>query len=210
MPASMLWRTGSGKSSHGSSELPRGLTRTHRYLEQNPDRMMAREIQSAAANTVAAGADTVACGLQAFVYHMIRRPDIWELVRKEIDDAGGTKRVISYADAQGLPVLQACIKEALRIFSPVSMGLPRVAGKGGLTVGGRTFPEGTTVSVNAWVIHQSREIWGPDAREFRPERWLKGDVSAPWEKYYMPVSLATIYVVSVRPSAVLSSELKLY
>lgn len=183
-----------------SPEALQTLTRIHRYLEQHPDRMDAREIQSAASNAVAAGADTVACGLQAFVYHVIRRPDMWERVREEIDNAGVTKRVISFADAQGLPVLQRCIKEALGIFGPVPMGLPRVAGKGGLTIGGRTLPKGTTVSVNAWVIHHSKEIWGPDAREFRPERWLKGDKCAPLEKYYMPVSLGSSYLVSVPPN----------
>lgn len=156
--------------------------------------MYPREVQAAASNSVAAGADTVACGLQSFVYHMIRRPELWAQVRKETDEAElacpgvASKRVISYADAQGLPLPGACIKESLRIFGPTPMGLPRVAGKGGLTVGDRFFPEGTTVSVSVWVMHHSEEIWGPDAREFRPERWLEGDKSAALEKYYMPVS----------------------
>ncbi|ROW02698.1 hypothetical protein VSDG_01937 [Cytospora chrysosperma] len=164
-----------------------------RYLEQNPDRMAPSEIQSAAMNGVAAGGDTVSCGLQAFVYHMIRRPDLWERVRNEIDEAGlsdpGMTRVVPYAEAQRLPLLQACIKEALRVFSPAPMGLPRVAGKAGVTIGDHTFPEGTTLSVNAWVIHQSKEIWGPDAREFRPERWLEGKKSSALEKFYMPFGL---------------------
>lgn len=163
-----------------------------RYLEQNPDRMAPREIQSAAMNGVAAGSDTVACGLQAFVYYMIRRPDLWERVRNEIDEAGlsdpGMKKVIPYAETQKLPLLQACIKEALRVFGPAPMGLPRVAGKAGVTIGDRTFPEGTTLSVSVWVIHHSKEIWGPDASEFRPERWLEGKKSSALEKFYMPVS----------------------
>ena len=44
--------------------------------------------------------------------------------------------------------VQACVKEALRIFGPVPMGLPRIAPKGGLTIGDRTIPEGTIVSIN--------------------------------------------------------------
>lgn len=163
-----------------------------RYLAQNPARMSAREVQSAASNAVAAGADTVACGLQAFVYHMIRRPDLWQRVRDEIDDSdlsatGTRKKVVPYAEAQRLPLLQACIKEALRVFTPTPMGLPRVAGTEGVTIGDRTFPEGTILSVNSWVMHHSKEIWGADASEFRPERWLAGDKSAALDKYYMPV-----------------------
>lgn len=165
-----------------------------RYLSQNPGRMSPREVQSAASNAVAAGADTVACGLQAFVYHMIRRPDLWQQVRAEIDSTGlsapgSRQKVVPYADAQRLPLLHACIKEALRVFGPAPMGLPRVAGKEGVTIGDRTFPEGTILSVNAWVVHHSQEIWGADASEFRPERWLAGDKSRALDKYYMPVSI---------------------
>ena len=44
--------------------------------------------------------------------------------------------------------VQACVKEALRIFGPVPMGLPRIAPKGGLVIGDRVIPEGTIVSIN--------------------------------------------------------------
>lgn len=71
--------------------------------------------------------------------------------------------------------VQACVKEALRMFGPVPMGLPRIAPRGGLTFGDRTIPEGTIVSVSPWVIHHSKEYWGEDAHEFNPDRWLKGD-----------------------------------
>lgn len=38
-----------------------------RYLAQNPGRMSPREVQSAASNAVAAGADTIACGLNGLL-----------------------------------------------------------------------------------------------------------------------------------------------
>jgi len=44
--------------------------------------------------------------------------------------------------------VQECVKEALRVFGPVPMGLPRIAPKGGLTIGHRTIPEGTIISIN--------------------------------------------------------------
>jgi hypothetical protein len=64
--------------------------------------------------------------------------------------------------------------------------LPRVAPKAGITIGDATFSEGTVLSVNPWVIHFSKEIWGPDAREFNPSRWLQPDGAAK-ETYLMPV-----------------------
>ncbi|KAK3331258.1 benzoate 4-monooxygenase cytochrome P450 [Apodospora peruviana] len=161
-----------------------------RMLDQNPDRMELHEVKSAAFNAIAAGNETVATALQAFVYFMIRHPDAWARARKEIDDAqvGRDTRVMSFADAQRLPFLQACIKEALRVFAPASMGLPRVVGDGGLTIGGRTIPKGTTVSISVWVIHHSKEIWGEDAREFKPDRWLRED-AARLDKFFIPFGL---------------------
>jgi hypothetical protein len=95
--------------------------------------------------------------------------------------------VVSFADTQKLPYLQACIKEALRICGPAPMGLPRTVPAEGVTIGDRTFAPGTILSVNAWVMHHSTEIWGPDAAEFKPQRWLKADAPS-FEKYFMPVS----------------------
>ncbi|KAK0751851.1 benzoate 4-monooxygenase cytochrome P450 [Schizothecium vesticola] len=156
-----------------------------RVHDADPKRMPLHEVNSAAFNAIAAGNETVSTALQAFVYFMIRHPDAWARCRAEVDAAGLSSGVVNFADAQRLPFLQACIKEALRIFGPASMGLPRVVSKGGLEIAGKTLPEGTIVSVNIWVIHHSKEIWGKDARVFRPERWFEKD-AARLEKFFIP------------------------
>ncbi|CAO2654611.1 Nn.00g113440.m01.CDS01 [Neocucurbitaria sp. VM-36] len=157
--------------------------------EKHPDKLTVRDIGTQALAAVGAGSDTVSAGIQAFVYYMIRHPDAWERAHAEVRDAtknGICKdRVVSYADSQQLPFVQACVKEALRVFGPVPMGLPRVAPKGGLTIGDRTLPEGTIVSVSPWVIHHSKELWGEDAHEFNPDRWFEGDATEK-EKYWIP------------------------
>lgn len=62
----------------------------------------------------------------------------------------------------------------MRIHSTSSLGLPRVVPPGpGVTICGHDFPQGTVLSVPAYTIHHSKEIWGPDADSFRPERWEK-------------------------------------
>lgn len=141
---------------------------------------------------VGAGADTVSTALQSFFYHLLRHPTALAKATREVDDAvaGGfcTDPVVSFADAQRLPYVQAAIKEALRFFPPVTMGLPRRVPAGGLSIGDRTFAEGTILSVSAWVLHYSREIWGPDAREFVPERWLRDGAAEMERKYYITVS----------------------
>ncbi|KAK8875135.1 hypothetical protein PGQ11_005649 [Apiospora arundinis] len=154
--------------------------------------MQRHEIDSAAFNAISAATDTVAATIQAFMFYLMRHPEFRARALVELADAGllggGRDRVVSYADAQGLRFMQACIKEALRLFGPVTMGFPRLAPKGGITIGDQTFPEGTTLSVHPWVIHLSKEIWGEDAREFNPDRWL-GDDAARLEKHFIPFSL---------------------
>lgn len=54
---------------------------------------------------------------------MIRHLNAWARLRQEIDDTGLRDGVMAYADASQLPYIQACIKETLRIFHPVS---PRI------------------------------------------------------------------------------------
>lgn len=140
----------------------------HRTAAQHPDRLTERDILANTTANVGAGSDTVSCALQSVLYHMARDAQAWSRVRDEIRVAQETDgscggRVVKYNDAASLPFFQACVKEALRIHNSVPMGLPRVAPKGGLTIGDRTLPEGTTVSVSPWVIHHSKEIWGPDA-----------------------------------------------
>ncbi|KAH9905052.1 cytochrome P450 [Xylariomycetidae sp. FL2044] len=151
-----------------------------------------RHLLAAAVSNLGAGSDTVSCTLQTFVYFVHRQPDRWNRVRDEIEEAMAQGRchgdVISFDDASRLPYLAACINECLRVMAPVPMGLQRVAPAGGVIIGGTTFPEGTVLSVNPSAMHLSKEAWGPDAREFRPERWLEPDIKSK-EKYFMPFGL---------------------
>lgn len=151
---------------------------TERLLS-NPDKMEQNEIFAAATANVGAGADTVSAALQSFFYFMIRSPrGYMDRLKKELDDAqaaGQLSDVVTYMETQNLPFLQACIKEAYRHHSPVGFGLPRVAPAEGITVAGRFFPSGTVLSVNPWVIHRNTEIFGEDADDFNPERWLVVD-----------------------------------
>lgn len=99
-----------------------------KYLNQHPDRTNFRNIEAQTTMNVGAGSDTVSCGLQSTIYHMICNSRTWQAARAEILEAQAQGRclekVVSYADAQQLEYLQACIKEGLRIHSPVPSKRP--------------------------------------------------------------------------------------
>ncbi|KAK2603379.1 hypothetical protein N8I77_009843 [Diaporthe amygdali] len=158
-------------------------------LRDHPDRLDLNTVQGQTIGTVAAGGDATSTALQSFFYHMIRHPTAWQQVRDEIDAASKSgrcqDRIISFADTQKLPFLQLCIKEAMRVFSPVHQGLPRVVPKHGVTIGGHAFSYGAILSVSAFVMHRSEEIWGPDAHNFNPDRWYSADISSK-EKCFIP------------------------
>ena len=94
---------------------------------------------------------------------------------EEVDDGEIPRmRIPTFAQVKDLPYLKAIINETLRHHSTSSLGLPRVVPPGGATVCGRRFAAGTVLSVPAYTIHHDTKIWGEDAWEFRPERWLSG------------------------------------
>lgn len=85
-----------------------------RMREKYPDRMAENEIFAAAVANIGAGADTTSATLQAFFYYLLRNPQYLQRLREEIDTAsanGQLSRIVSYAEAQKLPYLQACVSE---------------------------------------------------------------------------------------------------
>jgi len=35
-----------------------------------------------------------------------------------------------------------------------------------------TVPKGTQLSIPVWLLHSSRELWGPTVEDFNPDRGL--------------------------------------
>lgn len=63
----------------------------------------------------------------------------------------------------------------MRLHPGVSYPLERIVPPGGVEVCGHYLPEGTIVGMHAWVIHRDATIFGSDANQFKPERWLQSD-----------------------------------
>lgn len=97
---------------------------------------------------------------------------------EELDQAreeGRLSEIVTWKQSRELPYLDACVKEAQRLYSAIGFCLERVVPQGGAQVCGRYFAEGTIVGMNPWVIHRDKHIFGPDANEWNPGRWLIGD-----------------------------------
>ncbi|EXJ92842.1 hypothetical protein A1O3_01396 [Capronia epimyces CBS 606.96] len=127
-------------------------------------------------DNVGAGSDTTGISLRAIFYYLLKTPASMQKLVKEIDRAdkeGQLSEFITWQESNKLPYLQACIKESLRMHPAVGLLLERYVPKGGISMAGHYFPEGTIVGMNPWVTARDKEVYGASADFFRPERWLE-------------------------------------
>ena len=68
----------------------------------------------------------------------------------------------------------------------------------------------TIVGVNPWVAHANTSVFGPDADEFRPERWLEADQASinRMEQYFFTVSPSSSCTFRYPPSLLPSNPLE--
>ncbi|KAK7751728.1 hypothetical protein SLS62_006389 [Diatrype stigma] len=126
---------------------------------------------------LAAGHETTATAMTWAIYMLAKNPAVQARLRREVrahlpsvdvNDDGA--RAISSADIDSLPYLNAVCSEVLRYYAPVPLTL-RQAGPGAMLLG-RPVPEGTRIILSPWATNFDPKLWGADAAEFRPERWL--------------------------------------
>jgi cytochrome P450 len=98
-------------------------------------------------------------------------------LQEEIDgfyERNGLPEPISYTETQQMPYLQAVVKEATRLLPSIVYQLLRYAPEG-LAVDGKRIPAGTPIGVSPLAQNRDKAIWGPDADDFKPERWLEDE-----------------------------------
>ncbi|KAK5989461.1 Cytochrome P450 monooxygenase ABA1 [Cladobotryum mycophilum] len=122
---------------------------------------------------IVAGSDTTATAIRSTMLHVVTTPRVLTRLREEIISSRISRPVITNDEAQEMPYLQAVIKEGLRIFPPVAGLMAKEVPPEGDHWNGRFLPGGTRIGICAWGIFRREDIWGTDAKEFRPERWLE-------------------------------------
>ncbi|TLD34161.1 hypothetical protein PspLS_01192 [Pyricularia sp. CBS 133598] len=126
-----------------------------------------------------AGHETTTSALTSVLAMLGTHRDIQAQVADELVKSRETERDVGPKDTSPrTPLTQAAIKEAQRLYPVIGMAIPRRVPDGGVRIGDDFIPAGTTVGCNPVSLHRNKEIFGPDADLYSPERWLSDDKRA--------------------------------
>lgn len=134
-----------------------------------------------------AGADTTGTAFQALIQFLLSNPESYERMMNEIDDAsakGLISEIPQYNEVlEHLPFFVGCVKETMRLCPSAPNIFPRYVSEPGLELYGKFAPAGTEISCNPYIVHRDPALYGQDAEEFRPERWLDPERAKLFNKY---------------------------
>ena len=148
-----------------------------KYSRQGKETLNDQELFLNASHLWLAASETSTTSLAALVFFLLQHPEAYARLMDEVRSAYATEAEL--ADTSRLPQLKwvdACIKEAQRLHSPLPTPLPRLIPKGGATICGGFVPEGSCVVVPTCAASQSADNFH-EPHAFRPERWLDEDAN---------------------------------
>jgi cytochrome P450 len=140
------------------------------------------ELRTQLLNILLAGRDTTA-GLLGWTFYLLsRHVDVYEKLRTVVIETFGefsSTNTITFESLKSCSYLQHVLSEVLRLHPVVPENGRRAARNTTLPRGGG--PDGTSpiyiragedVGYNVHIMHRRKDIWGDDADQFRPERWI--------------------------------------
>ncbi|PKA66839.1 Cytochrome P450 94A1 [Apostasia shenzhenica] len=151
-----------------------------------------RYLRDIVVSLLLAGRDTVAAALTGIFLLLPRHPAVTAAIRREVDfyfpgtgeDSG--EIVAGAEELREMHYVHAVVHEGMRLFPPVQFDSKFCAADDVLPDG--TFVrKGTRVIYHAYAMGRMEAEWGPDAAEFRPERWLRDGVFSPESPFKYPV-----------------------
>ncbi|OJT11705.1 Cytochrome P450 52A3-B [Trametes pubescens] len=134
-----------------------------------------------------AATDTTSNSLTLILDRLASNPQVQDRLREELVAAKGRLEGgdIPYDELMSLPYLDAVCAETLRVHVPAPLRfreaqadtvLPLskpIRGKDGTLMDSIAVPKGTVVFVAIQSTNINPDVWGSDAHEWRPERWLE-------------------------------------
>ncbi|KAF2819719.1 cytochrome P450 [Ophiobolus disseminans] len=120
-----------------------------------------------------AGHETISVGITWAVYMFSIHQEWQQKIRAEIRSTMPAldHPMMERTRVETLPLLRAFIEEVLRWYPPIPTTMREPFADTELD--GHLIAKGTRIIVPIKAINREEKFWGPDSREFKPERWLK-------------------------------------
>ncbi|KAK7059904.1 cytochrome P450 [Favolaschia claudopus] len=154
-------------------EVQEGETLVEHLLHYVQDRNMLRD---EILNISTAGRDTTACLLTFVVYMLTGHPKVLAKLREEILNTVGQTRAPTPDDFRDMKYLRAVLNETLRLYAPVPVNMRSTTAPvlmPSMTGGAPHYiPAKSKVIYSVLVMHRREDLWGPDALEWDPERFI--------------------------------------
>ncbi|XP_005403879.1 PREDICTED: steroid 17-alpha-hydroxylase/17,20 lyase [Chinchilla lanigera] len=139
-------------------------------LGQDSNVFSDKHILSTLGDIFGAGVETSSSVVSWIIAFLLHNPQVKKKIQEEIDQNVGFSRTPTFNDRNHLLMLEATIREVLRIRPVAPVLIPHKANTDS-SVGEFTIDKDTNVIVNLWALHHSEQEWDrPD--QFKPERFL--------------------------------------
>ncbi|CAI9278054.1 unnamed protein product [Lactuca saligna] len=132
-------------------------------------------------NFIIAGKDTTSTAMTWFIYMLCKHPEIQDKVAKEIKEAINFKNdvtnvevfsnVVSEEALEKMHYLHAALTETLRLFPAVPVDA-KICASDDVLPDGYNVNKGDLVAYQPYAMGRMKFLWGEDAQQFKPERWI--------------------------------------
>ncbi len=118
------------------------------------------------------GHETSAATAAWFMIWLQQKPDVYAKIREEVIESIQKEGKFDAIKVSELPYITACLNESQRV-TPSAVGFIRWL-RYDTQIGDWLLPAGTAVLPNIYLTQRDPKIFGADANEYKPERWLNG------------------------------------
>ncbi|KAJ6588004.1 cytochrome P450 [Mycena capillaripes] len=148
-------------------------------------RLTDEEVVACTSMILFAATDTTSSWMKRLFQVLALYPDVQEKLRAEILAAPET---VDHDELVALPYLDAVVREIFRLCLPtrVTGNVPRSLDRrrappqhahywrGWSSIDSIAVPKGTVINIAIAAANHNKRIWGEDALQFKPERWMNG------------------------------------
>ncbi|XP_063429981.1 leukotriene-B4 omega-hydroxylase 3-like [Mytilus trossulus] len=121
------------------------------------------------------GHDTTTSAISWILYDLAKHPEYQKMCQDEVDKAlENNPGFVKWDDLGKFEFLTQCIKEGMRLHSPVPLILRQSTKE--FTVDETTFPPDTVFRINIYGLHHNPAVW-TDPMKFDPSRFTKDNAT---------------------------------